>query len=211
MLGHSSDQKNHVVYQEMTEADVVAKLRECAKISTVSKKNCVGQTFICRLLYCVDADTLQISRYRDGFYETQTLRVARIDSGEVHHKQSEYIPDEKEAAYGNKAKLAVLHWFLPDHFQDNIDQAHDWRTQKSIFDKYPVLLRVECPTTCVENGKRIPLKLDPYSRLISEIKRYSPLSADDPLSDETLSDMLLRRKLANPYTGGKKNKNFQDA
>jgi len=190
----------------------VDKLRNCC-ISQVSKKNAIGQSFICRICYVIDGDSIVVSRCRDSFLETYTLRVARIDSAEVPHTESDYKPDEKEAAFGNRAKLAVLNWVLPDHFKETADQKHDYRFQKVIFDKFPVLLQVECPTTCTENGKCKPLKLDLFSRIVSEVTRYGleVTSSTDPYAKETLSDMLLRRKLANPYTGGKKDKEFPEA
>lgn len=189
----------------MNESETVEKLKNCSKINSISRKNCIGQSFIGRLMTVTDGDTLVVSRYRDGYFETESIRVARIDTAEVSHTESDYKPDATEELFGNKAKLTVLNWFLPEVFSVTPTQKHDWRFQKPIFDKHCVLIRVECSATCIENGKCIPLKQDPYGRIVAEVKKYR-IKEENTQIDESLSDMLLRLKLALPYTGGKKTK-----
>jgi endonuclease YncB( thermonuclease family) len=181
------------------------KLKNCI-ISKVSKKNCIGQTFICRLMNCVDADTIIVSRYQDGFYCTLTLRVDSIDSAEILHSKGGKEVSAKEEDLGTLAKNAVLHWFLPEHFIEDSKTQYDWRKQRPIFDANPVLIDVYCPETCTDQktGKTCPLKIDPYGRIVARVTKHD---SDDK---ESLSDMLLRRKLCDQYDGGKKQRTFMN-
>jgi endonuclease YncB( thermonuclease family) len=183
--------------------DEIDKLTNCC-ISKVSKKNCIGQTFVARVISCVDADTVIVSRYQDGFYCTITIRVEKIDTAEVTHAKGGKEVSAKEEDLGTLAKNAVLHWFLPEHFVEDSKTQYDWRKQRPIFDANPVLIDVYCPETCVDQktGKTCPLKVDPYSRVVGRVTKH------DSEDKESLSDMLLRRKLCDSYDGGTKQRTF---
>lgn len=181
----------------------IDQLRKCC-ISKVSKKNCIGQTFVARIITAIDADTLTVSRYQDGFYCTITLRIDGIDSAEITHSEGNKEVSAKEEDLGTLAKNAVLHWFLPEHFVEDSKTQYDWRKQRPVFDANPVLINVYCPETCVDQktGKTCPLKVDPYARTIGRVTKY------DSEDKESLSDMLIRRKLCDRYDGGKKERTF---
>lgn len=180
-----------------------AKLTNCC-ISKVSKKNCIGQTFVARIINCIDADTILVCRYQDGFYNTLTLRLDNVDSAEITHSKGDKEVSAKEEDLGTLAKNAVLHWFLPEHFVEDNKTQYDWRKQRPIFDNNPVLIDVYCPETCIDQktGKTCALKVDPYGRCVSRVTKHN---SDDK---ESLSDMLIRRKLCDQYDGGTKQRNF---
>lgn len=181
-------------------------LSECKKISATKEPTLAGTSFLARIIYCIDSDSIVVARVVDPIgpkLERRTIRITMINGPEVPHKQStQNTLSSYEAMLGTLAKNIVLHTILPDQFEIQEIDCYDWRKQQKIFDAHPVIVEIECPLL---DSKGKLKQADPYKRELGSVSIVKSSKQETPIN---IANLLIDIGIADKYEGGKKTRSF---
>lgn len=181
-------------------------LLHCPKVSAIKEPNLFGHSFLARVCYVVDGDTVVVIFCNHGILQRLTVRITKIDVAEISHTKSKKKVSEEEQKMGCRVKSFLLHTMLPDKFDIVDDDRYTWRVQQKIFDQHAILLKIVCPTVDSE-GK--PMKPDPYMRCLGQVSILPSTSKYSPDTEgKDWADLVMSYGFTDAYEGGKKHRSF---
>lgn len=186
----------------MTTVADCQKLVACPKVSKAQEPNNRGTCWLARLIYVIDADTIVVARYVDERLQREKVRITLIDAGEVKHETAERKVTPYEQALGSVTKNYILNRLSPDDFGISTSDKYKDMAQKKVFDRKPVIVKVDCPMT---DSKGKEIDLDRYGRNLAAVT-VTQIGATEV--DWDIAQDLLEKCLVDKYEGETKVRSF---